>query len=180
MAALPIIAMVMTGISTGIGVLSAVRQGEAQKQSAEYQAAVARNNSVIAEQRATQTEQAGVSAIQARGLKNAAALGAARAAQASNGLDVNSGTALDLQNSVETLGVQDNANSAFDLSNKAYTERLTGQNYTSQAGLLDSTAKNASAAGDINATSSFISGSTSFADKWANFGNRGMLPSFAS
>ena len=78
--------------------------GITTSQAASYRATVARNNAKIANANATRAIAAGQQQAQNQSLKNAEQLGAIKTAQAANGIDVNSGSALDLQASQRAKG----------------------------------------------------------------------------
>src|SRR5277367_5015612 len=82
-------------------------QGVANSQAASYRATVARNNALIAQGNATRAIAAGQRQAQNQSLQNAAALGAIKTTQAANSVDVNSGSALDVQASQRAKGQLD-------------------------------------------------------------------------
>src|SRR5262245_52050601 len=96
MAAAPI-GLALTAVSTLVGVVGAISQGQAAKQQAEYQAAVARNNQIIAEQQKQYETQAGEARAQAQSFKNRQTLGAITAGQAASGIQLDSPTLSDVR-----------------------------------------------------------------------------------
>lgn len=93
---------VLAVASLALGVYSGVQTSKAQKAAGEYQQQVADQNAAIGRNQAEQARQIG-NIEEARVRRQArAAVASQRAALAANGLDINSGTALDLQ--AETAG----------------------------------------------------------------------------
>lgn len=81
---LPVFAIALA-VSSLATVYSAVQATQAQKAQAKYQANVARNNAVIAEQNARAQMDAGRAEADRQRIKNAQIIGAARAKQAASG-----------------------------------------------------------------------------------------------
>lgn len=86
MAAASTVALVATIASTAVGAMGAYQQSQAAKAQAEFQAAQARNNAIIARQDADAIKARGDVAEQDHRRKVAQAVGAARAAQGGSGL----------------------------------------------------------------------------------------------
>jgi hypothetical protein len=148
---------------------------QANAQTAQYQAAVARNNQVIMEQNADAASTAGDVQVQNAGIKAKNALGSTRAAAAASGLDVNVGTPYAEQLTTDQIHLLDAATIRNNAARQAYGYRQKAADYGAEVGLRTLTAQNAKAAGDINETTSLLSGVGSFADKWGTYRNRGIL-----
>jgi hypothetical protein len=134
------------GITSGAaGALSATAAGE----SAAYQAQVARNNAVIAGYNATEAEQAGEQQAQATSMQGAETGAKIKTSQAANNIDVNSGSAVSVQegqrevSQLNTETVLNNANLA------AYGYRNQAAAFTAQAGLETLTANEAVPAAEL-------------------------------
>src|SRR5271168_1228287 len=121
----------------------ALYSGIAASQAASYRATVARNNAQIANQNATRAIAAGQQQAQNRSLQNAAAYGGIKTAQAANNIDVNSGSALDVQASQRAKGQLDAENTLYNSQIQAYGYRINATSDTAQAGLEQATATNA-------------------------------------
>lgn len=96
----PVIGIV-GGIISAVGTIAA---GVAQKNALDYQAQVANNNAIIAAQNAQYTIEAGQSKAATESLKQAEIGGEIKAAQAANGIDVNTGSNKAVQISQRELG----------------------------------------------------------------------------
>jgi hypothetical protein len=66
-AALPFVALASTVIGTGVSIMGSMQQASAAESSAKYQAQVARNNQIIAEQNASYARQVGQAELKPRG-----------------------------------------------------------------------------------------------------------------
>lgn len=158
----------------------AAAQAQAEGQTRAYQAQVARNNAIIAEQQAQRTERAAAAAATAESMKLAARMGRIKAAQAASGVDVNTGTAVDVQAGSRLVGKLD-VDTLF--SNKmldAYGYRVRGSNYEAEAGLEDYRSRTAYyrmgpaiASGYLRAGGTLLSNASSLPFKWSGGGGRG-------
>jgi hypothetical protein len=91
-------------LGTGLSAISSVKQGQAQAASANYQAQMAERNAQIARQNSSMSAAAAEAQIAQQGMKDRAKFGAIKAAQAASGVDVNSGSAVDIQSSQAEMG----------------------------------------------------------------------------
>lgn len=113
------------------------QQASAQAGMANYQAQVARNNQMIAENYAQRALQQGQVDEQNQRLKTAATLGTQRASLASQGGDVDSGSPLDLQADTARLGEYDAQAVRNNAALKAYGYRVQAYNNAADAGRYD-------------------------------------------
>src|SRR6185295_14758246 len=96
--------------SAGGGILNAfgsAQSARANSTTAMYQAAVAHNNSIIAENNAQYALAVGRSQAETQNYKTRELLGVQKARQGASGIDVNSGSALDVRRSTIDLGQLD-------------------------------------------------------------------------
>ena len=174
MAALPpllLIATAASGVGTLISTYGAYQQAQAQQAQANYQAAIARNNAIAANQNAD--------AIKARGeilegehrRKITQTKGAAKPVQAGNGFlvdDTEDSTNVQLIADIAELGELDILRIRDNTALEERRSRLQGANFQSQAGLFDAKA------GSINplmaGTSSLITGASSTVALGTRFG----------
>ena len=172
---LAIASLVAPAASTAVGVVSAVQQGQAQKDAANYQAQVAKNNAWLAEKQAQDTEDRGAEAERQHRVKVNQVLGAQRAAMAGQGADLSSGSTLDILGDTAATGTLDALTTRNNFDRDAAGLRAQGANYTAQAGLYEAQAKNAGVAGWLGASSSLLGGASSLGDKWAAYKTKGLL-----
>lgn len=106
----PAIIPVLQWVGAGLAVVGGVQQARAAKAAGEYQAEVDEQNAKIGRQQADQARQIGNMEEERQMRRVRAAVATQRATQAANGLDVNSGTALDLQAETAGFGTADALN----------------------------------------------------------------------
>lgn len=161
--------------SSIFGAMGASKTADANAESAEYKAAVARNNSIIAQRNADQATAAGAVGAQVNDLKTKNLEATQLVTQAANGLDVGSGTNVNVRQSAHDIGHLDTLTILANAAKNAQGFKSQGANFTAEAGLDTMTAKNAREAGDINVMSSLLGGASSFGDKWASYSQKGVF-----
>lgn len=153
-------------VGTAVSAYSAYSSGQAQSANAAYQAQVAKNNQTTANQNAQYTIQAGEAEAAQASLKGRAQSASIKAAQAANGVDVNSGSAEDVQ---ETQRETNTLNTSTVMNNaalRAYGYRTQATNFDAQSTLDTAEASQASTAGDLSAAGSLLSGASSIGTKF--------------
>lgn len=125
---------------------------------ARYRAQVARNNKVIAEQSAQQAIEAGSGTAANKSLQGAAALGHVIAAQGASGIDVNSGSNVDVQVSQRQANKLDTEQLFHNAMLTSYGYRVKANDYEAEARLQDATAQNALAAGSTASDAALMGG----------------------
>lgn len=140
--------------------------GNAASSAAAYQAQVAQNNAKIADQNAQYTIAAGQVKAATQSLKGAAAGGKLKAAQAAGGVDVNSGSAVDVQQSQREQEKLDTETVMSNAELQAYGYRTASTSFTAEAGLDEMKADQAKTAGEIGAAGSLLSNASSLGFKW--------------
>ena len=120
-----------------LDIASLNQQAGAQAGMANYQAQVARNNQMIADSYAQRALQQGKVDEQNQRLKTASALGTQRAALASQGADVDSGSPLDLQADTARTGEYNAQAIRNNAAAKAYGYRVQAFNDAADAGRYD-------------------------------------------
>ena len=156
--AAPIIAAATTVLSTGLSIAQQSQQAAAQAGMANYQAQMARNNQMIAEGYAQRALQQGQVDEQNQRLKSAGLLGSQRAALASQGGDVDSGSPLDIQADTARAGEYDAQTIRNNAALKAYGYRVQAANTGAEANLDDLKAANTTAALPFGIGSSLLGG----------------------
>lgn len=159
---MPFISLATTlagGIISGIG---AQRQDQAQADAANYNAAVARNAAIFAQQQ-------GEVNAQANDRRTAAMVGRQRAAYAAGNLDVNSGSPLDIQSDTEQIGRLNSLTIRNNAARDAY-------GYQANANLDTAAASNYETAGNSAMLGSLIGAGTSVGDKWSQYSQAGVDP----
>lgn len=168
-AALPYIAAGAAVAGTGIAAYSAIDQANAQKAQGKYQAAVARNNQILADNAASVAIAKGNQMEAAKRTQTAQAISLQRAGAAASGIDANDGSALKVQSDTALLGETDALIIRDNAAREALGYKNQGLSYGAQAQLDESRASYAAEAGNLNAFGSIVGGASSVADKWARF-----------
>lgn len=160
--------------SGAIGGGSAIMGGIAKSQSESYQSQVAYNNAIIAERQATAAKEAGDAQAFGNDLKTANTMGQQKVTQAANGLDVNTGSAVDVRTSTEQLGRLDTLTILHNASKAAMGADFQAANFRSEGAARQASSDNAITAGFLSAAGSVAGAASSFSDRWMGYTSRGM------
>lgn len=169
------LSLIGTGVSAVTGAIGAMSNAAAQRKQAEYQAQVARNNQLIAEQQGRAATEAGEARAQAQGFKERSIGGMIEAGQGASGLDLGSPSLTAVRESQSSIGRLNVENIMQQARLQAYGYNAQASNYGAQAGLYDMVGRQASTAGFLGAAGSLLSGASSFADKWARYSYQGLV-----
>lgn len=131
-----------------------------------YRAGVANINADIERQNASWARDRGELEATQYGMKASQQRGAIRAAQGASGIDVNSGSAVDVQRSQEAIKNLDMAQIRKNAAKVAYDYETKAYMDENQAQLDVWTGQQARKAGDIKATSSILGTVGTVASKW--------------
>lgn len=162
-------AAVVAVVGAAVSAYGQYESGQAQKASANYNSEVAANNASIAEQTANRAAQAGEAQAEATSQKTRATVGAITANQAAGNIDVNSGSALDVQSSAKELGELDALTVRSNAAKTAYGYQTQSTSDTGQSQLDAFQAANAGTAGEIGAGASILGGVSSAAGNYGKF-----------
>lgn len=160
---------VVAVVGAAVSAYSQYESGQAQKASANYNSEVAANNAEIASQTATRAAQAGEAQAEATSQKTRATVGAITASQAAGNIDVNSGSALDVQSSAKELGELDALTVRSNAAKTAYGYQTQSASDTGQSQLDAFQAANAGTAGEISAGGSILGGVSNAAGNYGKF-----------
>jgi hypothetical protein len=144
-----------------------------------YQAQVARNNQIIAQQNASVATAAGAQKARNQDIKTAQIVGAEEAAQGASGIDVNSPSETDVRKSTLQTGRLDTLTTAYNAYLQGRGAVTQATSFGEQAALDTAAAKNATTAGTFGVASSLLGGASSFSDKWLSYQLKG-VPGFAA
>jgi len=164
----------MTTAATVVSAGAAVMGGVAAKQSADYQAAVARNNALTARQMGEHDIMQGQVAAQEQDMKTKEQTGVAKAGLGASGFDMGSGSGMDIQSSQAGLGRLDalRQNDKGLMSDWRY--KAQAQNFENEAEAQKAKGNNSLVAGFLNAGSTMLTGGSNFADKWMTYSRLGV------
>lgn len=143
------VAVVASLAAAGVGAYASYQQGQMQKKAADYNAAVQRNNALIAQQQA----QFDANRVRERNRRLA---GAQAAGYAKSGTAINSGSALDVQYDSSMQG-------ELDALTTIYRGNIKGYGSRNEATYLTAAGKNAETMANYNAGATLLSGAGSAA-----------------
>ena len=157
------IAIGATVLSTAFGAYGAIEQGQASAAAANYQAQVQANNAKIAQQNAAYATASAQDKAAGETLQGGQQLGAIKAAEASQGVDVNSGSALGVQTSQKLVNQANVATTLNQGQWQAYGYQTAAQSDQAQSALSVAQGASASSAGILSGVGSLLSGASSTA-----------------
>ncbi len=146
-----------------------IAQGNAQRETDQYRAQVARNNASLAEGDEAYVQQAGRIESYNQGLKNRAHLGNVKANQAASGVDINRGSAVDVRATEAATGRQEQQNIESNADRRAYGYRRQAADYKAEANLDERGGYNAQLAARSAAGSTVLGAASSLAFKWGSY-----------
>ena len=162
----PVTASAMMIAGTVASAAGNIYGGMAQSAAYSYQAGVANLNAQIARQNAAYELALGEQQAQAQGMKTRAQISLTRAAQGAGGLDVNTGTNVDVRASEAELGSYDQALIRNNAARRAYGQEVLATQATAQAGLDTLAAGTSRTSGFLSAFASLLGGGGNIASKW--------------
>lgn len=146
--------------------LSSFVGGQDQQKMYDYQAGVATLNAQISKQSATYATKVGeIQAAQA-GLQGAQRMGKIKSAQGASGLDVNTGSNKQVQDSQAQITATDQTAIRSNAARTAYNYENQAVGFAAQANMDTVAGKNARTAGLVGAASSLLSSATSVSSEW--------------
>lgn len=164
--AIPMIAAAAGVAGAGISAYGAIQGGKATRDMMNYRAQIAQNNKTIAEQNAESTIQAGQAKAQATGMKGAAEGGRMKARQAASGVDVNTGSFVDVQEGQREAALLDVETVIHNADLRAYGYRAQAQNFEAESQLDRMAGEQAETAGKLKAASTILGAASSLGGKW--------------
>lgn len=155
---------------------SSYNQAEGQKEAANYQASVARNNAQIAEWQAQDASKRGEEEETRQRMRTAQLKGSQRAGLAANGIDISEGSAAQIQADTDWMGEQDALTIRDNAKRNAWGWRSQGQQSTADANMYkakaDSISPMLAGAGSLLGNSgALINVGNAVADKWYSYKN---------
>ena len=172
---LGIASLALGAVGTITQAAGAAQTAEANRAQATYQAQVAENNQIIANQNAMQARAAGAQEAAIQGQKTKAEVGGIKAAQAASNIDVNSGSALDVRSSASQLGELNSLTIRSNAARQAYGYETQGLAYQGEAALDQSRAASAVAAGNTAIAGSLLGGAGSLSRDAFKYQQAGVL-----
>ena len=156
----------------GLGVVTrgmgAYNKSSADKQSMQYQASVAQNNAILAQDKATIADAVGQQEVQTQDLKTAQTLGMQRANLAANGVDLGQGSANDILTSAKMMGNIDAATIQDNAMRQAWGYQNQAADFRSNANALSKMSLSINPAN--SALTSLVGSAPQVSDSWRSYG----------
>lgn len=163
------VAAVGAGASAGGGILGAIGSimgGKSKSSMYQYQAGIADINARIAKQNADYQRSVGEVEAQQSGLKTRAEIGATKATQGARGVDVATGSNLQVRESEGDIGRENQAIIRSNAAHRAYGSEVEALQDTAQGQMARFAGKTSETAGYIGAASSILGAASSVSSKW--------------
>lgn len=174
-------AATLASLATGAQIAGAVtstvgayNQAKGAKASANYQAAVARNNAQMAEWQAEDAVTRGQTARQKQQLQTNALKGRQRAVMAERGIDLGEGSALNILTDTDFFGKIDANTVEANAAREAFGYKSTANNFLAEANAQS--ARASSIKPGMSAMTSALTGAGAVASSWYSFSSKGATP----
>lgn len=158
-----------TTVGAGVSYMGAQQAASATAAQNTFNAQVAANNQTLANQAATTALQEGQVQASEKAMATAQLIGAQKAGLAANGVDVNSGSAVDLEGDSAAAGELDQLTITNNAARTAVGYQNQGINYQNQAQLDKAASADALAGGALKADSTLISAAGQVSSTWYNY-----------
>jgi len=168
----PISMTIATVASTALGAYGQIQAGQQAQAAANYNAAVARNNEIIAGRQAEDALKRGQVAEDEQRRRTRAMAGTQRAALAASGVQLDQGSPVDILSDTAQFGELDALTIRNNAEREAYGYRVQGMNFGAEAGLQQSRASSAMTSAAIGAGSTLLSGAASAYDRYSTWKRR--------
>jgi hypothetical protein len=152
-------------ISGVVGFMGSMADARAAQQQADFNAAVARNNEILANRAADDAILRGEAAAAKQGLQTRQFKARQRTALAASGIQVDEGTALDLSLDVGSVGREEEAIIRRNAEREALGFRTQGMNFAASATLAELKGEQAQRAAGFSALGSLLTIGSSFTPK---------------
>lgn len=156
-------------VAAAVSTYSAISTANTASATASYNAKVAANNQIIADQAAVTAKQEGDITQQQKAYQEDVLVGQQKAGLAANGVDVGSGSALDLVGDTKKAGEFDQLTIQNNAARTAAGFTNQGISYQNQAGVDQAASSAALQGGELKAASSVVSGAGQVAGQWYKF-----------
>lgn len=162
-------------LSTASQVIGGMFQSNAAAQAATYNSQVDKINASVARQDAVYAGAAGEAKTYTQGLKNREIAGAIKTNQAASGVDVNKGSAVDVQASQDAVGQLDAMTIRSNAAREAYGYETKAASFENQARLEQKEASNDKTAGWLSLGSTLLNAGNEAGSEFEKFQQAGML-----
>jgi len=161
----------------GISMYGQYQAGQAAKAQGAYQAAVLRNNQIIAGRAAEDARLRGEEASKRKAMETKQLIGRQRAALAGNGVVVDQDSALEITGDTAEMGKWDELTIRSNAEREALGYEAQGMNAGAEAGLALARGQSASSAATLGMAGTFLTGAGTVAGRWYDFQHLGAFGS---
>jgi hypothetical protein len=154
----------LAGAAIGAG--GALFKGFASSSMYGYQAQIAQMNAQIARQNSAYESALGETQAQQSGMKTRAIIAETKAGQGASGLDLTSGTSVEVRASEAELGAEDQSMIRSNAARRAYGYEVQASQDVAQANLDKAASSNSIISGLFDAGSSILGGGGGIASRW--------------
>ena len=168
-ATISIVGVAAAVVGAGVSAVGAIQQANASSASASYNAEVAANNQKAADASAQQALQEGQVEQQQKAYQEDVLVGQQKAGLAANGIDVGSGSAVDLLSDTKAAGELDQLTLLNNAARTSAGFTNQGINYGNQANINEAASQASLTGGELGATADIIKGSGAVASTWYNY-----------
>ena len=156
-------------IGGAVGAYGSIEAAKASSEAASYQSQVAANNAIIAGQNAQYATAAGEAQVTQQQFKTADVVGEIKTNQAASGLDVNSGSDVDVQASAKEIGTLNALTIRNAAARQAYGYQTQSTSDVASGQLLSAQAGQDLTAGMFGAGGSILGGASSAANSYGRY-----------
>jgi hypothetical protein len=160
---------------SAISAVGAIQSANAQSASAKYNAQIATQNQQQANQNASLAAASGDQQAAIQQQKTRAEVGAIKAQQAASNVDVNTGSAVDVQSSAAQLGELNAITIRSNAARTAYGYETQATGFGNEATLQNQQSSYDQTAGEIGAAGTFLGGVGNASDNYARYLAQGGL-----
>lgn len=156
-------------VAAAVAAAGAIAKGASDWSAANAQKNIAKQNAEVAGRNAALSMAVGENQAEQIGMRNKAIAGKIKAEQGSNGVDVGSGSAKDIQTSQRALGLFDTMTLKSNAAREAFGFKVQAKQFTDEAAIAKTKANQAILSGAIGTASSLLSAAKSSSaqyDKW--------------
>lgn len=165
----PVFSVVATVAAGAMQAYGQYQQGQAAQKAAQYNAAVSEQNAKIAEQYARAAEDRGAEEARRKRIDTDRIISRQQAVLAAKGIDISSGTPLDIIGDTALYGELDAQTIEYNAALEAYQQRSQASNLRQQATLQRFEGDNAAQAGKIGAVGTLIGTAAKAGTTYAQF-----------
>lgn len=159
-------ALAGAALGTGLQISGQQRSANAAQALSDYRGQIALGNRRIARSNAQSILADAEQSVENKRLETSGRIGSARARAAARGVDVGSGSILDIIGNLAAVGEQDVGTIRSNARGAATNQLQRANEFGSEAALQQLAGQNAIDTGNLNTASSLATGATSVSSKW--------------